>query len=234
MLRQIWERAVVEPTIWIDDDVHVTSEIISGLHRIREDIGCALYNVRRSHEIACDPSGPARSDGLVPLRWCHFGATITRPDVWRKMFASRSPVCCGVPCLWLPIIEGRNYLGDDVAFCRRAEAVGVSMVADPSLLVAHGWPEREYPSPAQVELFRRGKRLSTGGELDPALDFRVMVDRFIPSEPRSLPAQYPGDSGGSWVPVSSDQQSPDGSPSLSTLPGAEPSPNFVTAKERAA
>lgn len=134
--------------MWIDSDMKFKPDLIEKLSaRIDEgaDIASALCFTRHiptEPVIYSDLTNDTTPDGIqyirttkyhdyprdscFPIRACGFGAVMTTVDIIRRVYDR-----FGLPFFPLPSI------GEDLAFCYRANQVGASMVCDSAVKVGH-------------------------------------------------------------------------------------------------
>lgn len=159
--------------VWIDSDIRFDPDDVERLCAHDVPFVAGIYPKKGRRELACHvlPGTTeltfGTSGGLVELRYVGFGFVVTRRGLYETMRASAAldlPVCnaqFGRPLVpyFLPAVmetdAGCWYLGEDYAFCERARAVGVRILADTRIRLGHvgphafGWeeagaPERRY------------------------------------------------------------------------------------------
>jgi hypothetical protein len=142
-----------EELMWIDSDVVFEPSSVDRLRSHNLPLVCGLYAKKGRREFACNflPEtntvvfGP--QGGLIELPYAGFGFTLTRREVYETMHEQLNLPLCNerfgkvlVP-YFLPMVipdgSGAWYLGEDYAFCRRAQECGYRVIADTTIRLWH-------------------------------------------------------------------------------------------------
>ena len=149
--------------MWIDADVVFSPDDVDRLRAHNLPFTCGVYPKKGPREFACEflPGTTAvrfgTSGGPTEVRYCGFGFTHTRKDVFVALHQRLSlPVCnnrFGTPLvpffqpMVVPDPGGAWSLSEDYAFCERARRCGFSVLADTSVRLWHvgsyryGWED---------------------------------------------------------------------------------------------
>jgi hypothetical protein len=149
--------------VWIDADMRFDAADVDRLRAHGLPFVAAVAAKKGKRELACHvlPGTKelvfGRRGGLVPLRYIGCAFVVTRRALYEKMQAELGLPACNaqfgdvvVPFFIPTVVDdagGPWYLEGDYAFCERARAVGVDVVADTRVRVLHvgayayGWEE---------------------------------------------------------------------------------------------
>ncbi len=144
--------------MWIDSDVVFDPDDISRLRAHGLPFTCGLYSKKGPRQFACEflPGTPAirfgQSGGPVEIRFCGFGFTHTRKEVYQTIHTRlKLPICNRrFGSLLVPYFEplvvndprGPWSLSEDYAFCQRARECGFKVFADTRIRLWHVGPYR--------------------------------------------------------------------------------------------
>ena len=152
-----------EELMWIDADVAFDPNDVDRLRAHNLPFTCGLYPKKGPRQFACEflpgtasvPFG--KSGGLVEVRYCGFGFTYTRREVFDAVRKKLNLPECNqrfalplVPYfepMSVPEGDGRWSLSEDYAFCERARQAGFGAVADTRIRLWHigtyryGWED---------------------------------------------------------------------------------------------
>lgn len=121
--------------LWLDSDMVFTEEIVETLLFCKKDMVCGVFQSRRPPFYSCVfkdirleslerfhqyPTEPFRIGG------CGFACVLMKTEVIQKVKDHYGK----------PFTPMEDY-GEDLAFCRRAAALGVEMWCDPSARIGH-------------------------------------------------------------------------------------------------
>ena len=121
--------------LWLDSDMVFTEEIVETLMFCKKDMVCGVFQSRRPPFISCIfkdirmeslerfktyPAEPFRIGG------CGFACVLMKTEVIQKVRDHYGK----------PFTPMEDY-GEDLAFCRRAAALGVEMWCDPTARIGH-------------------------------------------------------------------------------------------------
>jgi hypothetical protein len=158
--------------MWIDSDVVFDPNDVERLRSHSLPFTCGIYPKKGPRQFACEflPDTHSirfgRHGELVEIRYCGFGFTHTRREVYEKTSqVMELPVCNRrfgsllVPYFAPMVVEepsGLWAISEDYAFCERARQSGFQVVADTTIRLWHvgsyryGWedagtPKERYP-----------------------------------------------------------------------------------------
>lgn len=146
--------------LWLDADMAAPpgeiQSLVDSARRSTADLLLAPYQTKERPSVPAlvydheHPEWPTRERRevvhgrygyLYPIRRCGFGATMTRRSLFERVAATLPEVdlrgCKRAWPFFLPMLQGRSYLGEDYSFCERALAVGARMFADSRIRVGH-------------------------------------------------------------------------------------------------
>jgi hypothetical protein len=150
--------------MWIDSDVLFRPADVDKLRAHDLPFCCAIYPKKGKRAFAFNfkPEQRAvkfgRGGGLLELDRAGFGFTYTRAEVYERVREHHGlPECNrrydehGMVPYFQPMIvtdgEHHDYLAEDFAFCERAKAAGIPIMADTSIRLFHvgtypyGWED---------------------------------------------------------------------------------------------
>jgi hypothetical protein len=149
--------------MWVDADVVFDPTDVARLRAHGLPFTCGLYPKKGPRQFACEflPDTPGvrfgREGGLLPIRYCGFGFTHVRREVFEAVQRHAAlPVCnlrFGKPLV--PFFQptcvsdpgGYWSLSEDYAFCERARRAGFPVVADTTIRLwlvgtyRYGWED---------------------------------------------------------------------------------------------
>lgn len=129
--------------LWIDSDMVFDRNVYSDLEMSGKDMVCGLFISRHYPYVSCvfsslDPVERITEipDGLFRVKACGFGLVLMKTEVLESVMNSNGGRC------FLP----DRRLGEDCAFCKRAEGCGYEIWCEPGARVGHVgslviWPE---------------------------------------------------------------------------------------------
>jgi len=149
--------------MWIDSDIAFDPNDVDRLRTHNLTITCGIYPKKGPRQFACEflPGTPGirfgRHGGLVEIRYCGFGFTHTRREVYQTVHKQLAlPICNRrfesplVP-FFAPMAvsepTGPWAISEDYAFCERAKRCGFRVVADSTIRLWHvgayryGWED---------------------------------------------------------------------------------------------
>jgi hypothetical protein len=149
--------------MWIDSDIVFDPNDVDRLRAHNLPFSCGIYPKKGPREFACEflPNTPAvrfgRHGGLTEVRYCGFGFTHTRKEVFVAVHQKLGlPVCnrrfgTALVPFFQPLVvnepSGPWSLSEDYAFCERARQCGFAVMADTSIRLWHvgsyryGWED---------------------------------------------------------------------------------------------
>lgn len=120
---------------WLDSDMIFEEEIIDDLYDTGKDFVCGIFHARRPSHISCIfknlvPPERYKFDeypfGTFQIKGCGMAATLIKTEILKAVrdhFGN-----CFTPAY---------NLGEDLAFCRRADELGFEIWADSTVRVGH-------------------------------------------------------------------------------------------------
>lgn len=143
--------------MWIDSDVIFQTSDVGLLRKKNLPVSCGIYGLKDgSGRPAADLSN-SKIIGVNQLQISLVGAGFlhTRREVYEQIVGKlKLPKCTGRHCSYhpyfLPLVENKQYLGEDFAFCRRLDNCGIKIIADTSLRLAHIGKQRHRWQPDGV------------------------------------------------------------------------------------
>lgn len=149
--------------MWIDADVVFDPDDVDKLRRHDVPLVCGIYPKKSRRQFACAFLPQTRQvvfgvqGGLIEIRYCGFGFTLTRRTLYETMQRQlHLPVCNRhfqtplVPYFG-PLVWGEGeqawYLSEDYSFCERARRSGFRVLADTRIRLWHvgayryGWED---------------------------------------------------------------------------------------------
>ena len=152
-----------EETLWIDSDVGFHPDSVERLRSHSLPMVCGIYPKKGNRAVACHvmPGTPAmvfgEQGGLVELKYAATGFLLVRREVYLQIQSRLNlPMCnerFGEPMIPFfhsmlhPHEDGYWFLGDDYAFCQRAQEAGIRIFADTTIRLWHigmyryGWED---------------------------------------------------------------------------------------------
>lgn len=149
--------------MWIDADVVFDPNDVAKLRGHGLPFTCGVYPKKGPRQFACEflPGTSAvrfgRAGGLTEIRYCGFGFTHVRREVFDAVRAHAELPLCNqrFPSPLVPYFEpmsvsepgGRWALSEDYAFCERASRAGFRVMADTTIRLWHvgtyryGWED---------------------------------------------------------------------------------------------
>ena len=150
--------------MWIDSDVVFRPADVEKLRAHGLPLSCAIYPKKGKRAFAFNFKAEQKSvkfgrkGGLVELDRAGFGFTYTKAEVYEAIQAHHDLPECNtrydkhpmVPYFQPMVVsdgEHHDYLAEDFAFCERAKAAGIKVMADTSIRLFHvgsypyGWED---------------------------------------------------------------------------------------------
>jgi predicted O-methyltransferase YrrM len=144
--------------IWIDSDIAFDPDDVDQLRAHNLPITCGIYPKKGPRQFACEflpdtsTIGFGRHGGLVEIKYCGFGFTHTRREVFKTVQKQlRLPICNKrFESPLIPFFEpmsvqeatGPWSISEDYAFCERARQCGFKIMADTRIRLWHVGPYR--------------------------------------------------------------------------------------------
>jgi hypothetical protein len=144
--------------MWIDSDIVFDPDDVERLRRHNLPVACGLYPKKGPRQLACEflPGTPSvrfgRNGGLLEIRYCGFGFTHTRREVYETVAGQLGLPFCnqrfGSPLVpyFAPMViaepAGAWAIAEDYAFCERARRCGFRIIADTTVRLWHVGPYR--------------------------------------------------------------------------------------------
>ncbi len=158
--------------LWIDADILFDPDDVDKLRQRDLPLVCGIYPKKSRRQFACSFLPQTRQvvfgvkGGLLEIRYCGFGFTLTRRTLYETMQRQlHLPICnrhfhAPLVPYFGPLVAGEGeqawYLGEDYSFCERARQCGFRVMADTTIRLWHvgsyrfGWED----AGREVERFR--------------------------------------------------------------------------------
>lgn len=149
--------------MWIDSDIVFNPDDVERLRNHNLPVTCGIYPKKGPRQLACEflPHTTSvqfgRIGGLLEIRYCGFGFTHTRREVYEVVTGRLGlPVCnrrfgAALVPFFAPMViaesAGAWAISEDYAFCERARRCGFSIIADTTIRLWHvglyryGWED---------------------------------------------------------------------------------------------
>lgn len=132
--------------LWLDTDISMSADDAERLVRSAQhcdaDIMAADYPSSSGlSTVISSPICECDSSGVQAMRYCGFGATVTRRDTFERLSESLPLTSFGGDVTgypyFLPRIYLQQYLAEDYAFCQRAFEANLRLLVDHSVRPQH-------------------------------------------------------------------------------------------------
>ena len=149
--------------MWIDSDIVFDPNDVDRLRSYNRPFTCGIYPKKGLRQLACEflPGTSVvqfgRSGGLAEIRYCGFGFTHTRREVFQAIQQQLCLPLCNrrfesplVPFFAPMVVEepsGPWSISEDYSFCERARQCGFNVMADTKIRLWHvgsyryGWED---------------------------------------------------------------------------------------------
>lgn len=134
-----------DPLLWIDDDIVFQPHDAERFIDASEDFLAATFAQRsQGGKMVVGNAGPlvlGAGGDIVEVDWCGFGFVRTSASVFEAV-GEKLDWCedhdgTRFKAYFAPIVEPPAYYAEDISFCRRARAAGVTVMCDTTVRLFH-------------------------------------------------------------------------------------------------